>query len=202
MANSTDYPIVAEIEYPQRLSRLSTFFRFLTLIPASILGGLAGIPLLLLTVLAFLPIVIAKVYPRWMFNLVVALMRFLHQVSAYAFLVTDRFPLARNPAVRFEVAYPNRDDLTRVMVFMKWLLVLPHSIVLSILSLLLIPALVVAWMSVVASGRYPRPVFHYLVGLMDWHLRIAAYSQLLITDAYPPFAFNELFPGSGGDASP
>ena len=201
MPTSTDYPIVAEIDYPERLSRLSTFFRLLTLIPVLILGMLAGIPLLLFTVLAFLPILIAKVYPRWMFNLVVSLMRFLHRVSAYACLVIDRFPLGDNPAVRFDVAYPNRDDLTRIMVFMKWLLVIPHHIVLSILSLLLVPALVIAWMAVVASGRYPRPVFQYLVGLMDWHLRVTAYSQLLITDAYPPYAFNELFRGSGGNRS-
>lgn len=193
--SSGDYPIVAKIKYPERFSRSSTFFRFLTLIPAVILGSLAAIPLAFLTIAAFFPIAIAKVYPRWMFNVSVALLRFRHRVSAYTYLVSDRFPLFGDPNVIFEVEYPNRSDLSRIMPFLKWFLVIPHLVVLYFLSLLAVPALFVAWMSVVASGKYPRPVFNYLVGMKDWELRVTAYSQLLLTDAYPPYAFDELFSG-------
>lgn len=195
-----DYPIDARIEYPERLSRLSTFLRFLTLIPASILGGLAAVPIFLLTILAFVPIVTVKIYPRWMFNIVVRLLRFRYRVSAYAYLATDKFPLGDDPSVRFEVTYPNRDDLTRVMPFLKWLLVFPHIIALWFLSLLSLPALVIAWAVVVASGQYPVPVFNYLVGMKDWQVRVTAYSQLMLTDAYPPFAFDELFSRSSASA--
>lgn len=73
---------------------------------------------------------------------------------------------------------------------MKWLLALPHFVVLAVLTIGAILALVVAWFSILLTGRYPRPLFDYVVGVARWGLRVHAYAFLLVTDEYPPFSIH------------
>ena len=180
------------VEYPERFSRGSTLLRVLPLIPAVILGGFAGIAVWLLTIPAFAAIVVARRYPRGLFDLVVGLSRFLHRVNCYSTLVTDKFPLSDNPAVQFNVSLPESSDLSRLTPFVKWFLAIPHHFVLGLLRVLLGPAVMIAWVAIVITGEYPRPIFAFVVGLQHWHLRVTAYSRLFVTDEYPPFAFGEL----------
>jgi hypothetical protein len=69
----------------------------------------------------------------------------------------------------------------------KWLLAIPHYIVLVFLDIAVVVVVVVAWFAVVFSGRYPRGLFNFVEGVIRWHNRVVAYALILVTDAYPPF---------------
>ena len=70
----------------------------------------------------------------------------------------------------------------------KWLLAIPHYIVLVVLGLVATVAIVIAWFAILVTGRYPRGLFDYVVGVGRWALRVEAYASLLVTDRYPPFS--------------
>jgi hypothetical protein len=87
----------------------------------------------------------------------------------------------------FDVDYPER--LSRLLIFVKWLLALPHYIVLFLFLLGLVAYLawIVAWWAILITGRFPRALFDFLVGLGRWNWRVQAYTNLL-RDEYPPFS--------------
>lgn len=92
-------------------------------------------------------------------------------------------------------AYPVRLDgrfdpaTSRWLWLVKWLLVLPHVVVLVFLWLAVIVLTVVAGVAILATERYPRPVFDFNVGVMRWTWRVGFYSiSAFGTDRYPPFS--------------
>jgi Domain of unknown function (DUF4389) len=80
------------------------------------------------------------------------------------------------------------NDLNRWMPLVKWLLAIPHYIVLGFLAIGAFFAVVIAWFAILASGQYPRGLFDFVVGVGRWGLRVNAYAFLLVTDRYPPFS--------------
>lgn len=105
-------------------------------------------------------------------------------------LLTDRYPsTVEEQAVHLELDYPDVPrDLNRWMPLVKWLLAIPHILVLAVLGVLAMCAVVIAWFAIVFTGRYPRGLFDFVVGVGRWALRVQAYALLLVTDRYPPFA--------------
>ena len=135
-------------------------------------------------------IVFRQRYPRWWFDFVRELVRFEGRVFAYFALLTDRYPsTVDEQAVHLEVDYPDVErDLNRWLPLVKWLLALPHYVVLVFLGVLTVLAVVAAWFSILLTGRYPRALFDFVVGVWRWALRVGAYAFLLVTDRYPPFS--------------
>ena len=86
--------------------------------------------------------------------------------------------------VRLEVEYPER--LSRLLIFVKWLLAIPHFIALTLLGIGAFVAAIIGWFAVLFTGRWPEGLFNYIVGVMRWGARVGAYIYLL-TDRYPPF---------------
>jgi hypothetical protein len=72
----------------------------------------------------------------------------------------------------------------------KWLLAIPHYIVLSLLFFVAFFVVVIAWFAILFTGRYPQGLFDFVVGIGRWALRVGAYAFLLVTDRYPPFSLN------------
>lgn len=136
-----------------------------------------------------LMIVFRQVYPRWWFDFARELTRFSSRVLAYLALLTDRYPsTVDEQAVHLEVDYPNvEQDLNRWLPLVKWLLAVPHYIVLIVLTILAMLAVVVAWFAILFTGKYPKGLFDFVVGVGRWGLRVQAYAFLLVTDRYPPF---------------
>jgi hypothetical protein len=209
-AQQKAYPASFTIDYPAQLDRLSTFFRIVGSVPAFILlsllvgshgGYMSGAGKTIradsggivfgLTAATALMIVFRQRYPRWWFDFNLELNRFSARVSAYLFLLTDQYPSAtETQAVHLDIAYPTNvaRDLNRWLPLVKWLLAVPHYIVLALLSVVAVGATIVAWFVVVFTGRYPRGLFDFVVGVGRWSVRVGAYAWLLTTDEYPPFS--------------
>ena len=207
--NPSGYPARLNVVYPETLSRLTTLLRPICAIPILfILAAVCGVATWTtvegesassiddvtitdsLGVATTLMIVFRRRYPRWWFNFARELTRFGGRVIAYLCLLTDRYPSTEDEqSVHIDLDYPNAEaDLNRWLPLVKWLLSIPHAIVLAVLWVLAIPVLFGAWIAILVTGTYPRPLFDYVVGVFRWSLRVSAYAVLLVTDRYPPFS--------------
>lgn len=208
-AKKESYPASFDIDYPKKLDRLSTFFRFFWSIPILIVltvlsgeqfmyesgkevsassGGVAA-GLLGATVLMIL---FRQRYPRWWFDFALELNRFSSRVGAYLFLLTDQYPsTVDKQSVRLNIDYPNVEkDLNRWLPLVKWLLAFPHYIVLFVLAIAALLATIIAWFAILFTGQYPKSLFDFVVGVGRWSVRVTAYAFLLTTDKYPPFSLH------------
>lgn len=201
---STEYPMNLSIDYPDRnLDKLTTFFRILWAIPIWIvlallvstafawedeswLGGVVVLPTLLM-------ILFRQKYPRWWYDWNLAVARFATRFLAYLALLRDEYPSTdEEQAVHLDIPYPNaKDDLNRWLPLVKWFLAIPHYIVLWFLAIAAIVVVIVSWFAILFTGRYPKDMFDFVVGVFRWYLRVLAYAFLLTTDRYPPFRLGE-----------
>lgn len=206
-SSEPSYPVTLVVDYPDReLSRLTTFFRIIMIIPIAIilaaLGFAAdtrsmhgGVELSLFTSgVLFIPvglmIIFRQRYPRWWYDWNLHLVRFSTRVSAYLLLMDDEYPSTEDEqAVHLDFPYPDVPaDLNRWLPIVKWLLAIPHYIVLFFLGIGSVIAVIVAWFAILFTGRYPRSLFDYQEGVLRWELRVLGYAFLLVTDQYPPFS--------------
>jgi Domain of unknown function (DUF4389) len=200
------YPVTFSVEYPDRqLNRLSSAFRIFAVIPIAIVAGLLpGSELaggageygygaaIASGSLVFLPTVLIllfrKKYPRWWFDWNLELMRFANRIGVYVALMDDEYPSTDEmQAVHLEFPYPNAERLERGLPLVKWLLAIPHYVVLFFLYIGVFFALIGAWFAVLFTGRYPRGIFDFVEGTIRWHNRVVGYAFTLVTDQYPPF---------------
>lgn len=205
---AADYPARVQVDLPDRLDRLTTLLRLPCAIPILVIlalvsasGGAAsgqdsagndahGGIVAGLAIATALMIVFRRKYPRWWFDFTRELARFGGRVFAYVALLTDRYPSTEDEqGIRVEIDYPNAEvDLNRWLPLVKWFLAIPHIVALAVLWVAAVPVLVLAWFAILATGRYPRPLFEFVVGVFRWSLRVSAYAFLLVTDRYPPFS--------------
>ena len=214
VTKSEVYAARLDVDYPERLDRLTTAFRVFWVIPIAIVltflssqatstvtvvsttgqfvsqasrsgGGIAGG----LFAATLLMILFRQRYPRWWFDFGVELARFSARVSAYLFLLTDKYPsTVETQSIHLEVDYPEAEQLNRWLPLVKWLLAIPHYIVLAVLGVVALLVTIVAWFAILFTGNYPRGMFDFVVGVGRWATRVWAYAFLLVTDVYPPFS--------------
>ena len=185
---NNDYPVQFSVDYGDGTrSRLTTIFRLITMIP--ILVVLMVVAYNAAAFAAFLMILFRKKYPRWIFNFVLESSRFASRVSAYTVLLVDQYPSTDDDqSVHLDIEYPDAEnDLNRFLPLVKWLLAIPHYIVLNILGFVGLVITVIAWFAIIITGKYPEGMFNFVVGVGRWWNRVAAYALLLTTDRYPPF---------------
>jgi uncharacterized protein DUF4389 len=199
-------PLTFDVTYPDRaLNRLTSALRMFTIIPiAIVLSAISGYDTSwqhadetytvaasgtgLLVLPPLLMLVFREKYPRWWFDFNRELLRFIARVSAYGALLTDRYPSTdEEQDVHLHLPEPDPARLNRWLPLVKWLLAIPHYIVLAFLYLGVLVAVVIAWFAILFTGRYPRGLYDYVVGVGRWHLRVVAYAFALVTDEYPPF---------------
>ncbi|MFC2018514.1 DUF4389 domain-containing protein [Chloroflexota bacterium] len=207
------YPATLSVDFPDgKRNRLTSFFRVFTVIPIAIIlglilsaatqwgsgdaesgwtyqyaaGGLLFLPLLLM-------ILFRKKYPRWWFDWNLALTKFSTRVTVYCMLLRDEYPSTdEEQAVHIEIPYPDAEgELMRGMPLVKWFLAIPHYIVLFFLNIAVCVVSVIAWFAILFVGRYPKDLFDFVAGVLQWELRVSAYTVLLTTDRYPPFQLTD-----------
>ena len=200
------YPVEFSVEYPDRpLDRLTTAFRIFVAIPIAIVLGLvsgstweyssrnggtgAAAAGGLLFLAPLLMILFRQKYPRWWFDWNLELLRFTNRVAVYLGLMNDRYPSTdERQTVRLEIQYPDATGLNRFLPIVKWLLAIPHYIVLFFLDIAVVIVVIIAWFAILFTGRYPRGMFDFVEGVYRWHNRVIGYALILVTDRYPPFS--------------
>ena len=202
----SSYPVQFDIDFPDRpLNRLTTAFRIFVAIPILIVigalsggsfptaggqttryvawgGGLLFLPPLLM-------ILFRQKYPRWWFDWNLNFLRFSNRVTAYLLLVDDHYPSTDGEqAVHLDFPYPDVSQMNRWLPLIKWLLAIPHYVVLLFLAIAALVAVIVAWFAILFTGTYPRSLFDFVVGVLRWGNRVTGYAFVLVTDQYPPFS--------------
>jgi len=215
----TEYAARLAVDYPEKLDRMTSFFRIIWIIPVAIIFGLisaagetvthtiilneagqivrttrdtaGGLASGLATATALM-IIFRQRYPRWWFDFSRELTRFGYRVGAYAALLTDQYPsTVEEQSIHLEIDYPDaKNELNRWMPLFKWLLAIPHYIFLAFLGVAAFFAAIIAWFAILVTGQYPRSLFDFIVGVGRWGLRVTAYAFLLVTDRYPPFSLS------------
>lgn len=186
------YPMRYDVDYAERLSRWKTFFRGILIIPAwiflSIFGYFAGALLLAGWVTVFF----RRKYPAWMFTAATGYLALTARVSAYATLLTDRYPSfdATNTPVTLEFEQPPPGTLSRWRVALwKSVIAVPHFIVLWFLGIAMVVVVVLAWFAILFVGRYPRGMFAFVAGVQRWYYRVLGYLASF-NDRFPPFSLS------------
>ncbi len=201
------YPVSFSVDYPDReLDRVTSAFRIFTVIPiAIVLGAVAGETWQwsynngangvaagaggLLFFGPLLMILFRQKYPRWWFDWNLELQRFGNRVLIYLALMDDAYPSTDDhQSVRLDYPYPDAArELNRWLPLVKWLLAIPHYIVLTFLDIAALVAVIAAWFAILFTGRYPRGMFGFVEGVARWNNRVIGYAATLVTDSYPPF---------------
>ena len=202
------HPVRFWVDYPDRLlNRMTSAFRFVTIIPIAILLGLldhanasyqtsggSGTWVMAGTgggaVLApvVLMLLFREKYPRWWYDWNLELGRFGNRVVAYWLLMDDRYPSTDDhQAVHLEYPEVTGPELNRWLPLVKWFLAIPHYFVLFFLWIALFFVGIYVWFAILFTGRYPRGAFDFIEGVLRWGNRVAGYAFAMVTDAYPPF---------------
>ena len=209
-ASEAAYPVQFSVAYPGELNRLTTAFRLIWVIPIAIVYGFVGGHqeafgsgdharaigagaggLLVLAPLAM--ILFRQKYPRWWFDWNQELLRFSNRVCVYLALMDDHYPSTdEHQNVALDFPYPDaKEGLSRWLPLIKWFLAIPHYILLVFLWIAAIVAVIIAWFAILFTGRYPRGLFEFVLGVMRWTNRVIGYAFILVTDRYPPFQLTE-----------
>jgi Domain of unknown function (DUF4389) len=209
------YPVNVDVEYQDRpLNRLTTALRIFTIIPIAIVlgtvsgetwnssfGGHGATETTRVVIVSaggvlfagpLLMILFREKYPRWWFDFNLELTRFSARVALYAALFDDRYPSTdEQQSLRLDIPYPDaKTELNRWLPLVKWFLAIPHYIVLFFLGIAAAVCIVISWFAIVFTGRYPRGLFDFVLGVGRWSVRVSAYAFLLATDRYPPFSLS------------
>lgn len=221
LAVTPPYPVRFEVDYPERQSRWKALFRIFLALPVLLFlaiiaggGGFAdttpdpdaarsgGITIGAASsvVLAiWITILLRRNIPRWLFDFIVALQRFVLRAGAYVFLLTDEYPAFEGDyPVRYEVDYPERPSRWRLVIW-KFITSIPHFIILIVLGIAMLVVVMIAWFAILITGRYPRGLHNFVSGVMRWSTRVNAYFYSL-TDEYPPFTLEDRAGPAGRDS--
>jgi hypothetical protein len=180
-----------DVAYPERLSRGLIFIKWLLIIPHLVVLYFLQLALNLTTFIGFFAILFTGKYPRGLWDFGVMVMTWQARIAAYMLLQRDEYPPFGDGdyPVLFHLDYPQR--LSRGLIFIKWLLIIPHLIVLSILGIAAGIVWIIAWFAILFTGNYPRSLFDFTTGVSRWAHRVNVYTYLL-TDAYPPFTMDQV----------
>ena len=212
-----DYPVTLTVAYPERLSRLTTFFRLFMLIPQFFVFTFVSIAGWFVMFLSWWAILFTAAYPAVFLNFVIWWLRWGARLTGYMFLLTDKYPPFSG---REEVDYPvvlwveAPGKLSRLTTFfrfpifatpmfvwgegLKWQwqpsagmpMTIPHVIVLYFIGIAAGVIMFLSWWAIVFTGKYPRVFFDFVVWYFRWSTRVYVYSYL-VTDKYPPFSGRE-----------
>jgi hypothetical protein len=184
-----DYPVRFEVQYPEGQNRFMILIRWLLVFPHLIVLMFLSLAAAVVGWIAWWAILFTGRYPEGMFNFVVGVNRWSNNASAYQ-LFHNAYP----PFSMEEGQYPpmlytveRQERYSRLLIFVKWLLIIPHVVVLYLLYIVGSLVYFVMLFAVLITGRYPRGMFDFVVGVGRWAARVNAYVGLL-TDKYPPFA--------------
>jgi hypothetical protein len=188
------HPAYLDLDAPLEIARWRPLVQWLLAIPQLIIAAVLGYVAEVVLIICFFAVLFTRRIPDGLFNFQVMTQRYSWRAASYAMFMRESYPPfdfttadidpGGDPAV-VGVAHPGQ--VNRWLPLVKWLLAIPHYIVLAVLGIVAIVVLIVAWFAVIITGRYPEGIRDYLVGVGRWSWRVWAY-VLLLRDEYPPFS--------------
>ncbi|HEX8803795.1 MAG TPA: DUF4389 domain-containing protein [Acidimicrobiales bacterium] len=194
-AQSAD-PVQVDVEGDPSIARWRPLVHWLLVIPHAVVLNVLGIVQGVLTAVAFFTVLFTTRIPPGVFDTIVMVHRYQWRVNTYVYCFRESYApfdftaSADDPGTdpaRLAIARPER--LNRWLPLVKWLLAVPHYVVLIFVSLGAFFAVLIGWVGVLVRGTYPPGIKDFLVGYQRWTVRVAAYVGLL-TDRYPPFSLD------------
>jgi hypothetical protein len=204
VASSASYPVRLEVTRPESQSRLTnfplfigTFIRGILVIPHAIILYFLELIAALLYFIASFAILFSGVYPRGMYNFVAGYMRWYGNYTGYLFHLYDTYPPfssdPRDYPLSFDVEYPEASskllNLPLLYFIFRFVLLIPHIVVVALLSLAAFVVIFIAQFAILFSGAFPVGMHGFVVGVIRWTMRINSYF-LGLTDRYPPFSLS------------
>ena len=192
--NTAEYPVRVELDHPLEVARWRPFFNWILAIPHMIVLYVLNLVLSIVVFVSFFVILFTGRLPRGLIDFQVMYWRYTWRTYSFAMGLRGGYPPfdfqtnGSEPDVALlDVEYPER--LSRLLIFVKWFLAIPHYIVLMLLMVAAFFAWMVGALAVLFTGRWPDSIHHLLVGLVRWTTRVYCYVYLL-TDEYPPFSLD------------
>ena len=188
------YPVRLEFEHDDVVSRWRPLVNWLLVIPQFVVVYLLAIVERALAILSFFFVLFTTRIPDSIFDFRVMTYRYQWRVMSFAFFMRDEYPPfafdlgpvgLTSDTARVTIERPGA--MNRWLPLVKWLLAIPHYIVLAVLGLAVAVVWMITFFAVIITGRYPRGLRDFVVGVARWALRVNAY-VLFMTDAYPPFS--------------
>jgi len=187
--DAPDYPLHFDVEYPEALNRWLVLVKWLLVIPHLLVLWALGLVASIIVFIAFFAILFTRKFPQGLFEFVANYFRWSLNVSVYYSLMRDEYPPfswdAGQYPVTLEVDYPQ--ELNRWLPLIKWLLIIPHFLVLLVLGIVVSVIWIIAFFVILFTKRYPRGLFDFVAGFFRWAYRVNVYYYLM-RDEYPPFS--------------
>ncbi|MFT4049701.1 MAG: DUF4389 domain-containing protein [Solirubrobacterales bacterium] len=176
-------------EYEHKRSRLTTFFRFLTVIPPAIVLFFWAIGALFVTVYAWFGLLFTAKFPEGAYGFLVRFHTYAARVNAYGYLMTDKYPgyNADEPYAAHLLIGPPKAEYSRLHTFFKWLLYIPFYIVAYVLVIVGGIVSIVSWFAIVITGKQPQGIQSALDFCFGYTFRLAVWYGLL-TEDWPKFS--------------
>jgi Domain of unknown function (DUF4389) len=195
-AQPSVYPVTVDLKAPLEVARWRPLVHWLLAVPHFFVLWALGLLRGVLQLLSFFAILFTKQIPRSFFDLIVMTMRYQWRVSTYMMFMRETYPpfefdpSAEDPETddaTLSVTYPQ--ELNRFLPLVKWLLVIPHLIVLVFYCIGVVFAWLASFFAVLFTGRYPEGIRNYLLRVSRYGNRVFA-SFGLLRDEYPPFSLS------------
>lgn len=213
------YPVTLQVAYPERLSRLTTFFRAFMVVPQAIVFSFVSLAAYVIMFLSWWAILFTAKYPSAFFRFITWYLRWDARLTGYSYLLTDKYPpfsgrVVPEYPVILDVEQPGK--LSRLTTFFRfpilptfggaergwhwqlwppWLssgfpMTLPHYILIVFNAIAAVVIMFLAWCAIVVTGKYPSVYFDFVTWWFRWCMRVTGYAYL-VTDKYPPFSGRE-----------
>jgi hypothetical protein len=152
--------------------------------------GLLGTVAYILAIVSWFTIVIGGSHITAIRQYTTFYLRWRVRALAYLMLLEDHYPPFGDAAYPASLAFADAEGArNRVTVGFRLILIIPHLIVVGLLSIAWWVSSCVAWLVILFSGSYPQGLYNFGVGVLRWLIRVEAY-LLLLVDQYPPFSFD------------
>jgi hypothetical protein len=190
----SDFPLQLELDAPLTVARWRPLVHWLLAIPQIlvlyVLSAVQGVVWLI----SFFAILFTGKLPEGLFGFHVMTMRYQWRVYSYLLFMREPYPEfvfpmeGNDPGTEpARLSIQPAEHLSRGMIFIKWLLAIPHYIVLLLLGIVVYVFVIIGFFAVLITGAWPEGMRNFIVGYMRWTMRVNAYVYLL-TDRYPAFS--------------
>jgi hypothetical protein len=195
-ATSPAFPLQLELTSPNKIARWRPLVHWLLAIPHFIILYALNIAAEVVYLISWFAILFTGKMPPGLFGFLAMHQRYQWRVTSYIFFLREEYPPfdftttgqdpGGDPAT---LSIEPSATLSRGLIFVKWLLLIPQFIVLLFLGIALYVVLIIGFFAVLFTGKWPEGMRNFVIGMMRWSSRIYAYMYLM-TDVYPPFSLS------------